>query len=142
VVEVGRWVSAAFAAGAVVCLFLLAWFRAGWLAALAVGVITALYSSLFKLAHYMKEDPALMFGLALAFLEMQLFWEQRSPRALRFLAISCAIAASGKYLGFIAPLLALPLVLKAVSEELPADGRARMKTFGKFFGITYAIINY
>ena len=142
VVEAGRFVAAVFAAASVACLFLLAFYRAGWLAAVPVGVIAALHAELFKLAHYMKEDPPLMFGLALTFLAMQIFWREKSTRTLRFLAVACAVAASGKYLGFIAPLLALPLVWFPNCDTLPANKRARLKTFGGAFGIALAVINY
>src|SRR5207302_1286286 len=54
---------------------------------------------------------------------------------------ACAFAASGKYVGFIAPLLALPLLVFAKSEDLPLT-RGRLRKFGAAFGIALAVINY
>ena len=68
VVEAGRWISAAFVAGAVVALALLAFAWRGWTASLAAGGALLLHHQLFELAHYMKEDSALLFGMALTFL--------------------------------------------------------------------------
>src|SRR6187200_2694051 len=60
VVIAGRWVSAAFAAAAVATLGLVVFYRAGWLAAWAAGLLVATHDKLYEAAHYLKEDTALM----------------------------------------------------------------------------------
>ncbi|MDQ3624890.1 MAG: glycosyltransferase family 39 protein [Verrucomicrobiota bacterium] len=110
VVEAGRRVSAAFAAGAVVLLALLAWQWRGWRASIVAGGALALHHQVYELSHYLKEDTALLFGLAAVFLFVFLF-EQR-PTLLRAagLGAACALAISGKYIGIIALLAALPVL--------------------------------
>jgi 4-amino-4-deoxy-L-arabinose transferase-like glycosyltransferase len=141
VVEIGRWVSAAFAAGAVVALALLARLRYGALAGWGAGVAVALQVDLFETAHYMKEDPALLFGLALSLFAAQVWWSQPNTRTLRFFAIACGIAVSGKYLGVIALLFALPLVIWARHAEPALDRRTRLKRFGAASALTFLICN-
>jgi len=141
VVEIGRWVSAVFAAGAVVALALLARLRYGAVAGWGAGIAVALQVDLFETAHYMKEDPALLFGLALSLFAAQVWWSKPDARSLRFLAIACGIAVSGKYLGVIALLFALPLVIWARHAEPSLDRPARLKHFGLAYALTFLICN-
>jgi len=110
----GRWVSAAFAAGAVVALAL-AGYRAGGLAGLAMaGASVGLCAPLLLSAHYMKEDTALVFGVALVVLASAAAWESRHldesrrRRAAALLGAACAVAVCGKYIGILALAAALP----------------------------------
>jgi hypothetical protein len=115
VVEAGRLVSALFAALAVGALAWLAMLRGGWFAALATGGLLAMHQQLLELAHYMKEDPALLFGIALTFLALALYQQ----RPVWWLALAggaaCGVAVAGKYLGAVALACALPVVLGARS---------------------------
>ncbi len=137
VVVAGRWVSSAFAAGAVATLALAAFYRAGSLAAWIVGLLVATHPELYKAAHYLKEDSALMFGVGLFFLATE--WFARSPnlRAVRFLGIACAVAASGKYVGIITLPFALAILWRA-REPVPA---LRWKGFGIAFLATFFVLN-
>jgi hypothetical protein len=135
VVIVGRWVSAAFAAAAVAALAFVAFYRAGWLAAWAVGLLVATHDKLYEAAHYLKEDTALMFGIALFFVAVEMFARQPSTRTLRVLGIAAAMAASGKYIGFLALLFALPLVTRARLIE------GRWKHFLLAFGLVFLVLN-
>ncbi len=110
VVVAGRWVSAAFTAGAVLALALLAYLWRGWVASLAAGGALLLHHQLFELAHYMKEDTALLLGLALGFLAAYLFWQNPSVGRAAGLGVAVAVAISGKYLGIVALGCALPLL--------------------------------
>ena len=136
VVIAGRRVSAAFAAAAVAALALVAFYRAGWLAAWAVGLLVATHDKLYEAAHYLKEDTALMFGLALFFVAVEMFARQPTTRTLRFLGVAAAVAASGKYIGFLALIFALPLVARVRALE------ARWKHFLLAFGIAFAVLNF
>ena len=135
VVVVGRWVSAAFAAGAVAALAVVGFYRGGWIAAWAVGLLVATHGKLYEAAHYFKEDTALVFGLAVFFLAAEMF--SRAPKAgtLRFLGIGCALAASGKYVGTLALLFAIPLVWCAVTVP------QRWKAFALAFVATFLVLN-
>jgi len=141
-VETGRWVSAAFAAGSVVAFALLAWWSYGLLVGWGAGLAVALQDDLFEMSHYMKEDPALLFGLALALLAAHIWWRRPGKRSLRFLAIACGLAAAGKYLGIVAILFALPIVIwhKAGDAFLPR--KARVKSFAIVFVVTFLICNF
>jgi hypothetical protein len=141
VVVAGRWVSAAFAAGSVTALAMIAWLSYGALAGWAAGVVLALQVDLFKTAHYMKEDPALMFGLALALLAAHLWSRAPTRRALLFFGFACGIAAAGKYLGIVALFFAAPLVLLRSGEDDLKEWKARLKLFAVAFGLTFLLGN-
>jgi hypothetical protein len=106
----GRTVSAFFTSGAVFFLVLLAAIVAGPLAAAAAGALLVANHELFELAHYFKEDPALLFGIGALFLALAAF--DRSPTPWRAAAMGAALglAISGKYLGAVAlPVVAILL---------------------------------
>lgn len=137
---VGRWTNAVFAAGAVVAFALLAWHWGGPLAAVSTGTLLLLENNLYEAAHYLKEDPALMFGLGCFFLASALFWEK--PDALRTLAIgvAAALTASGKYIGIAAIVAAIPLVLFHPTCELSRVRRLALLLAS--FLATMVVINY
>jgi hypothetical protein len=67
-----------------------------------------LHHQLYELAHYMKEDTALLLGVASAFL-CALAFEQRPTRfRAALLGVACAVAISGKYIGVISLAVAAP----------------------------------
>lgn len=135
VVVAGRWVSAAFAAGAVAMLAVVGFFRGGWIAAWAVGLLVATHGKLYETAHYFKEDTALVFGLAVFFLATEMFSCAPTSRGLRFLGFASALATSGKYVGVLALLFAIPFVWRAA--KVPA----RWKTFALAFIATFLVLN-
>lgn len=114
VILTGRWVSAILAGLTVVALGLVGYFYAGFgglvLGALSVGLCPSLLIN----AHYMKEDTALVFGIALTLLAALIYSRappgKRQVAALLFLGAAAGIAASGKYIGIIALAAALLFV--------------------------------
>ena len=116
VVEVGRTVSAAFMSAAAVALSLLAWRWRGRGAALVAGLVLATHHQLFELSHYFKEDSALLFGLSFAAFAAWRYAE--TPTLLRavLLGAGCALAISGKYLGVVSLVFAIPVL---VNRRLP-----------------------
>jgi hypothetical protein len=139
---VGRCVAACFGAIAVAALALLAMHYQGLRGGICVGVIGALSYRMLQYAHFMKEDTALVMGLALFFLALARFWDRRTTWNLILLAAASAVAASGKYVGFITVLIAVPAVLLAARPG-GSDARKRaMKIFFRAFAVTFAIINY
>jgi len=141
IVETGRWVSAAFAAGTVAVLALLAWLYYGAIAGWAAGIAVALQADVFETAHYMKEDPALLFGLALSLLAAALWWKFPNRRTLRFLGIACSVAISGKYLGIEVLLFAVPIVLWHRAAESRIARKVRLKHFAIALGLTVVVCN-
>jgi hypothetical protein len=133
IVEAGRWVSAAFTAAAIAALSLLAFVWRGWAAAIAAGLALLLHHQLFELAHYMKEDTALLFGLALTFLTAFLYARQPDIWRAICLGLVTACAISGKYIGVSALAVALPVLWFA-----PGEGR-RAHLMG-FFGAMVAAL--
>lgn len=117
IVETGRNISALFIAGAVVALSLLAYNWRGWTAALLTGVLLATHHQLYELSHYFKEDSALLFGVACAALATRLYANRPMPLPAAFLGFACALAISGKYIGAMTLLLALPILIRVRAEK-------------------------
>lgn len=127
IVEVGRWVSAGFAAGAVVCI-------AGTLVLLygrgpgaAAAIMALSISTLVVVAHCFKEDTALAFGLSLALLASALLERNRSFPAILLLGGAVAIAASAKYVGWAA---IVPACAFAAFRAPRAEARSRWTAAG------------
>ncbi len=106
VVEAGRWVSAVFTAGAVVAFSLLGMMARGRLVGVGMGLVLMLHHQLFELSHYMKEDTALLFGLAVSIIAAHGYARQPSGRWALLLGTGCALAISGKYLGVLSLIFA------------------------------------
>ncbi len=118
VVEVGRWVSAAFTAAAVVALSLLAFAWRGWVPGIGAGLALLLHNQLFELSHYLKEDTALLFGVSCTFLVAYLYWQRPTRLWAVALGVASACAISGKYIGVFVLAVAGPVLWFA-----PAPGR-------------------
>ncbi len=104
IVRNGRWVSAAFAALAACALALAAGLHYDRLAGAAAGLMVALNHGLITRAHYMKEDTALLLGLAVMMLGLSWAWRRRGCggwAAAALLGLGGGLAAAGKYVGFV-----------------------------------------
>jgi hypothetical protein len=145
----GRWVSAAFAALAVAALAILAFSERGWFAGLIAGALLATHHQLFELAHYFKEDTALLFGFALVFLAIRCIpdvsnrvaqnsRELRSTPEIIFLGIAAGCAVSAKYLGLLAVLIGVIYLLRARPRSLL---RVELPTFLGVAALTFLLIN-
>lgn len=137
IVETGRGVAAALAAGAAAALALLAWRCAGLPAGWCAGAAVALQADLFETAHYLKEDPALVFGLALSLLAAHLWWRAPGRKTLRFLGIACGLAAVGKYVGIIVLIFAVPLVVWHRASDAALTRSVRLRLFAFAFAFTF-----
>ena len=115
IVEIGRQVSAAFAALAVVAFALCGYLANKLWGFLLTGTTTALCPFLIAHSRYMKEDAALILGLALVVFASNLFWKSTRRRSqllgAAFLGIAVGLAMSAKYFGVISLALALPALL-------------------------------
>ena len=136
VVEAGRLVSAIYMSAAIVALSLLAYAWTGWPAAIAAGGALAAHHQLFELAHYFKEDSALLAGLSFTFLMLLAVWYRPTWRRVALLGVACGLAVSGKYLGVVAFALALP-VLYYTPERRPA----RFGVFAAAAIATFCLVN-
>ncbi len=141
IVRAGRTASALFSAAAAACLVLAAAHLAGPLAAAATGALLLTNHQLYELAHYMKEDAALAFGVcatALAFV-----WCARSRAGWTFviLGASCALAISGKYVGALVLVFPVALVItQKPGHRLRACGLAGLGFAAVFLAINYPML--
>ncbi len=137
----GRFTSAFFAAAAIVLVASCALLLAGRLAMVSTAVILLFDPLLFQLAHYMKEDPALLVGLS-ACLTALVFYVRR-PGMARALLLGAAagLAVSGKFIGIYALLPALA----ATAITSRGSWRPRVKCYVACLAaamVTFAICNY
>ena len=89
----GRWTSVIFASLAVSLLVLISGRLYGNFVAVSAGIFLLSNPHLFDLAHYFKEDPALLFGISLSLFAMLFFSIRPSLWSAIFLglATSCAV---------------------------------------------------
>ncbi|HEY5892804.1 MAG TPA: glycosyltransferase family 39 protein [Chthoniobacterales bacterium] len=142
VVELGRSTSAIFCALGTVAFFLAAWCWAGPVAAVTTGLFLTLHHQVFELAHYMKEDPSLYFGVGLFCLALVHY--SRKQDALSVIAVGAAVgvAASAKYLGAILliPSVAAILIGGRSEEKSARKGHAILMAAAAV--VIFAVINW
>jgi hypothetical protein len=114
----GRRVAAGYAAlGAALLVLVTGRLYGAWSAA-AAGLFLLTSPQYFELAHYFKEDPSLVCGLALGLLAALLYGERPGVRRAAVLGLAAAVAASAKYAG----LIFLPFAVYAVlAARRPRD---------------------
>jgi hypothetical protein len=119
-VIMGRWCSAAFAAGGVLCLSLLAWRERGLGAFWIVGLLLLTQHQVYELAHYFKEDTCFFFAIALTFLALHIYHRRPDWRSVLFAGAACGLCLSAKYLGAI---MLIPAAVILIAAQ--RGGRAR-----------------
>lgn len=139
VVEIGRTCNAIFAALACVALAWVAYRFAGLAAGIGAGLLTALHPLLMELSHYYKEDPALLFGLAVSFLMVTKFWDAPTRTNALLLGSANGLAFSGKYIGIVVVLLSLAVLIFARPRR-PRWAEVGLLATG--FLLTVGVINY
>jgi len=139
IVQLGRSCSAFFAATAVAAFSWLGFYRFGLRGAIVVGILMLLQARPYELAHFMKEDCALLVGIALAFALVDAFW--RRPNRLRaiLLGAATALAMSGKYVGIVMLVPALAVVV-ARCNLLPL--RLGLSAFAGALLVVFALVNF
>ena len=135
VMRTGRWNSVVFSSLAIGFLVLLTGrLHGAWIGA-AAGALILCTPLFFELAHYFKEDPALIFGLSLSLLAMQFYGEKPSAVRGALLGAACGVAVSGKYAG----LIVVPFAVYAVL----ANHRARDLWVVAFSAVAvFALVNF
>lgn len=139
IVEIGRWWSAIFAATAVAAFSWLGFNRFGLRGGILAGVLMVLQRRPYELAHFMKEDCALLAGIALTFVAIDAFW--RRPALLRAVSLGAAsaLAASGKYIGFI---VLVPAIAAVSSRRKSLPLFARLGACLGAFLLAMLLINF
>lgn len=135
VVQVGRWMTAAFAALAAAALAALATQARGTLAGIAVGALCLVNPLLYELAHYFKEDPWLAAGIAITCLAMHRMRAQPDEIGFALLGAATAIAAAGKYVGF--ALLPVAVLAAILTRDSAVSTRRRISWLLSTFAIVW-----
>ena len=134
VIRAGRWSSVIFCSLAVALLVLVTGRLHGSFVAGAAGMLVLFTPLFYELAHYFKEDPALIFGLSLSLLAMQVYGEKPCWQRAAFLGAACGIAVSAKYTG----LIILPFAAYAV---LAARRKLDLAGLTFFALLAFALVN-
>jgi hypothetical protein len=113
VLRAGRWSSVVFSSLALALLVLVTGRLHGAFVAAAAGIFIFSTPLLFELSHYFKEDPALLFGISLVILAVQLYGENPAAGRAALLGAACGAAVSAKYAGLMVLPLALGVILAA-----------------------------
>lgn len=136
IVELGRWGSAVFGAAAVALLSWLGFNRFGVPGGIVTGVVMLVQRRIYENAHFMKEDAALLAGVALTFVAIDLFCRTPRARHALFLGAAVAVAASSKYVG----LVMVPIALAVVFASR-AFRKQSLACLAAFVAVV-AVINY
>jgi len=137
-VVLGRWCSAFFATGGVLGFALLGWRVRGWPGFWIVGLLLLTQHQVFELAHYFKEDTALLFAMGIAFLALHIQHKRESIGTSLFAGAACGMCLSAKYLGGV---ILIPAVVLMVAAQRAGRASARQWlgfAFG-FLGIAAAV---
>ena len=139
IVELGRWWSAAFAATAAALFSWLGFNRFGVPGGIVAGVAMLIQRRLYEHAHFMKEDAALLAGIALTFVAIDALWRKPNAVCALLLGAATAMAASGKYIG----LVMLPISLAALvgTRSRAPITKAAIAFLGAFI-VVVAVLNY
>jgi hypothetical protein len=118
VVELGRTVSALFAAGSIVCLCLTLYFIQGRVGSILAAFFLMGQHLLFEMSHVMNPETSLLFGMSLTLLGIVLFEQEPSIRWSLFLGIGTAVAISAGSIGLLMAIPALLIVLRYGGRDL------------------------
>ena len=141
IVVAGRWVSAIAAVGAVDLFTLLAISFAGRLAGCLTAAMVGTSPLLFGLAHYMKEDPVYVLGIASFLVSLARYEEQATEGRLFLLGMTAGLTASGKYLGvFVIPLMFIPIIWKSRGQQQAAVVKLCARALG-YSAAVFLLIN-
>ncbi len=111
VVHVGRCISALAAVMSILAVVLIARRHSDWTFALFAGALAGSHPFLFEAAHYMKEDCTLLAGLIWSLYALDCFCDSGSRMSILLCGFAAGMAASGKYLGVVALLLAMGVII-------------------------------
>lgn len=115
--RMGRTLSAAYLAGAVACLTIVAGWYGGTPGAAGAAVALGTNAQAVLAGHFFKEDALFTFGLALTFLAGEAYWRRRGRTRLLLLGAAAGLALSSKYVGALAVVYALALAALANDGE-------------------------
>ena len=113
IAEIGRTCSAFFAALAVALFSWLGFNRFGVIGGSVAGITLLLQRRIYEHAHFMKEDAALLAGIALTLVAIEAFWHRPAEARALLLGAAAAVAASAKYIG----IALVPLGVAAIAAR-------------------------
>jgi len=128
IAELGRLFSAIHTATAIVFLTLVAEHLIGVLGAFCCGLMLLANKLLYRYAHFFKEEPTLILGMAVLLFTLVILHENpRARRAWIAAGFGLAAATAGKYVGVVFTLTALPFVwwFTRVRPDEPASAISR-----------------
>ena len=111
-----------------------------WLA-FAGGMALAFHPLMVVNAHYLKEDVPLVFGLMVALMMWTVFWRWPSWLSACALGYAGALAVSSKYIGAIAPALALAALIAWPREDRGCVRAVRVGVYLLGFVTLLVLIN-
>ncbi len=138
----GRWLGVAFCALAAMFLVLAAHRLRGPWVAWALVPLFWFHAKLFHYAHYLKEDPALLFGICATVFAAVCYFQKGRQKYLDLAAVSCGLAASAKYIGILVPLVFLPFFWFARPRS--GEAVARLAGTGRLLalaGLVFVVVN-
>lgn len=142
VVELGRYTSAFFCAMGTVAFFLAAWCWAGPVAGLTTGLFLTFHHQVFELAHYMKEDPSLYFGVGLFCLALVHYSRKQDALSVIVVGAAVGVAASAKYLGAVLLIPSLVAILLSARLEKRSAPKGHAILMAAAAVIIFAVINW
>lgn len=140
-VEAGRAVSAFFAAAAITALVLLTWGLGGPKAGLLAGALLVTHPVIFELAHYMKEDCALLAGVAWSFFAMERYARRPTLWRAGLVGVAAGFAASGKAIGLVIAGVAVLVLLVSPRPGRRWDWQAALIVLFTAF-LVFAAVNF
>jgi len=142
IVRAGRMTAAAFSALGILAFSCAAWLAGGRLAAILCALFLLGSPLLLEMAHFFKEDPALIMGLGVVFLGIALCQRNPGVPSLLVLALGAALACSAKHLGVVVLPFCLVTVVGCRRGE---GGQSAKRPLLLFLAVTlglYCLINY
>ncbi len=115
--RIGRAGSVLFSAAALALLVFVAARVFGPWAGAGAGVFLLANPHVFELAHYLKEDPGLLFGVSLSLFAMLVYSRHPCVPAALALGVAAAVAVSAKYAGGIVLPFCLFIVLASSARR-------------------------
>ncbi len=142
VVLVGRWTSALAAVLAIAAVILIVRRHSDWRFGLLAGAMAGLHPFLFEATHYMKEDCFLLAGLAWTWYALDRFCDSESNTSLVLAGIATGVAASAKYLGILALVFSIALLIFKVRRATWWSVISKLFLLCSVCLLTFALFNF
>jgi len=142
VVLVGRWTSALAAVLAIAAVILIVRRHSDWWFGLLAGAMAGLHPFLFEATHYMKEDCFLLAGLTWTWYALDRFCDSESNASLVLAGIATGVAASAKYLGILALVFSIALLIFKMRRATWSSINRKLILLCSVYLLTFAIFDF